>query len=127
MKILLFATILIVATSINLTSATAETVSAKEPEVIVIVRYTAQSGKESQALSAITELVAKANSVESRTGTISILRNVADKRFITLIEKWPSQERFIGPHMAQPHIVQFIERSSEFLAGPPDISFWNSP
>jgi hypothetical protein len=28
--------------------------------------------------------------------------------------------------MNQPHILKFIERSREFLARPPDISFWHA-
>jgi len=126
MKVYSFA-VMLLAAILNSTPSAAQTVTAKAPEVIVIVRYTAQPGKESQALSAITELVAKVKSVEPENGGISILRDVADKSKITLIEKWPSQQLFLGPHMAQPHIQQFIQRSREFLVGPPDITFWNSP
>jgi len=31
---------------------------------------------------------------------------------------------FLGPHMQTEHIVAFIARVEEFLAGPPEISFW---
>jgi len=100
--------------------------SARTDQIIVIVRYTAQPGKGDQAIAAISELVAKVKSVEPQSGGITILRDTADKTKITLIEKWPSQEAFLGPHMKQPHIHAFIQSSRDFLAGPPEISFWNT-
>ena len=52
--------------------------------------------------------------------------SVADPGRFTLIEQWPSQEMFLGPHMQQPHIQSFIQQAGLFLAGPPDISFWHA-
>lgn len=94
-------------------------------DIVVIVRYTAQAGHADQALAAIAQLVATVRATEPETGGIAILQDAADKTRITLIEHWPSRELFLGPHMQQPHIQRFIERSRDFLAGPPDISFWH--
>jgi quinol monooxygenase YgiN len=52
-----------------------------------------------------------------------VLRDQNAPERITLIERWPNRDIFLGPHMQQPHIRAFIESAGTLLAGPPDISF----
>lgn len=92
---------------------------------IVIVRYRALPDHADAAEREIASLVATVLASEPDCGGITMLRDSADTTAFTLIEAWPSQEIFLGPHMQQPHIRSFIQAAGGFLAGPPDISFWH--
>jgi len=92
-------------------------------ETVVIVQYTALAEKAPTALAAIRALVRAVVSGEPACGGIEILQELDAPERITLIERWPSREVFLGPHMQQPHIQDFIRGAGEFLAGPPQISF----
>lgn len=93
-------------------------------ETIVCVGYTALPGRADAARQAIAALVGTVLAREPACGGITILQGADDPARITLIERWPSRELFLGPHMQQPHIQSFIRQAGEFLAGPPDITFW---
>ena len=92
---------------------------------IVLVRYHALPDRVTDAQREISALVAKVQASEPECGGITMLQDAADPTRFTLIEHWPSQELFLGPHMQQPHIQSFIQAAGAFLAGPPDISFWH--
>lgn len=92
---------------------------------VVIVSYRALPGQVESARREIAALVAMVQSTESDCGGITMLQDAADPARLTLIEDWPSQEIFLGPHMQQPHIQAFMQAAGGFLAGPPDISFWH--
>ena len=92
-------------------------------ETLVIVQYTAQTGKAPAALTAIRALVREVISGEPACGGIEILQELDAPERITLVEPWPSREVFLGPHMQQSHIQDFIRGAGELLAGPPQISF----
>lgn len=94
-------------------------------EAVVIVIYRALPGHSDAAKQAISALVATVLSTEAECGGITLLQNSNDPAQFTLIERWPSQDIFFGPHMQQPHIQSFIQEAGAFLAGPPDISFWH--
>ena len=89
----------------------------------ILVRYLAKPGMGDRALSAIRHLVTAVLTREPACVDIEILQDVDRPEAITLIERWPDREAFMGPHMQQPHLQQFIEGAGAFLAGPPDISF----
>jgi quinol monooxygenase YgiN len=93
-------------------------------KTIVLVSYRAQPDHVAEALASIGTLIAKVQEVEANCGGITMLQDSNDPTHINLIEHWPSQEEFLGPHMQQPHIQQFIRDASAFLAGPPEITFW---
>jgi quinol monooxygenase YgiN len=95
------------------------------PETVVLVQYLVQPGQADAATRAIRALVNTVLSVEPDCGGITMLQGASDPTRITLIETWPGREVFLGPHMQQPHIQAFIQHASAFLAGPPDISFWD--
>lgn len=94
-------------------------------KTIVLVRYQALPDQIETARRGIFALVAKVQASEADCGGITMLQDAADPARFTLIEHWPSQETFLGPHMQQPHIQSFIQSAGAFLAGPPDISFWH--
>lgn len=94
-------------------------------ETVVLVSYQAMPGRAETARQELGELVATVLATEPDCGGITLLQGSNDAARFMLIERWPSQEIFLGPHMQEPHIRSFIERAGAFLAGPPDISFWH--
>ena len=95
-------------------------------EAVVIVNYRAFPGQSVAAKQAIGALVASVLSNEPECGGITFLQDSNEPERFTLIERWPSREIFLGPHMQQPHIQSFIQNAGALLAGPPDISFWHA-
>ena len=93
------------------------------PNIVVVVRYIAQPGMAPDALTSVRELVTTVLDTEPACAGIEILQDLDKPEAITLIERWPDQATFLGPHMQQPHIQAFIQSAGAFLAGPPDISF----
>jgi len=95
-------------------------------ETTVIVSYRVLPTQVDTAIREIGALIAKVQALEPDCGGIAMLQDVNDLTRISLIERWPSQEIFLGPHMQQPHIQSFMQVAGTFLAGPPEISFWTT-
>ncbi len=93
--------------------------------IVVLVHYRALPDQADAARRAIAALVATVTSSEPECGGIDLLQDANDPTRITLVERWPSQAHFLGPHLQQPHIQAFIASAGAFLAGPPDLSFWH--
>jgi len=91
---------------------------------VVIVSYRALPDHADLARREIAALVATVKASEPDCGGITMLQDSTDPAALTLIEDWPSKEVFLGPHMQQAHIQAFMRSAGSFLAGPPDISFW---
>ena len=89
----------------------------------VLVRYQTQPGKGEAALTALKELLKKVRQ-EPNYISIDVCISSTSSNEILLIEKWSDSEYYKGNHMQTEHLQQFIRSSREFLAGPPDISFW---
>lgn len=51
-------------------------------------------------------------------------KDTATPEKFLLMEHWTSEEAYAGPHMRTPHLTAFVGRAFEFLAGPPEITFW---
>lgn len=94
--------------------------------VIVAVKYQAQRGSSDRALTEIRELVSTVLSREPECQAIEILQDISDPCALILIERWPSKEHFLGPHMQRDHLQAFIQKAGAFLTGPPEIVFWRS-
>lgn len=92
---------------------------------VVLISYRARPEHADTAAREIGKLVASVQALEPDCGGITMLRDASDPTRFTLVEHWPSQAVFLGPHMQQPHIKTFIEGAGAFLEGPPDISFWH--
>ena len=91
--------------------------------VVVLIRYTSLAGEGNRAAAELAELVATVMAVEKECHGITLFQDTADPTRITLVEDWPTEESFLGPHLEQPHIREFMARGQEFLTGPPEISF----
>lgn len=90
---------------------------------IVLVKYKAQPSKEIDAVMALTKLI---EDVKKEPHFVSIKLHVdpKDKTNILLYEEWSSETYYNSEHMNTAHLQKFIGDSRSFLAGPPDISFW---
>jgi len=94
-------------------------------QVLVSVSYRLLPDQVDHARSAIAALVATVLAQEPECGGIELLHHADDPTRLLLIERWPSREHFLGPHTQQPHIQAFIQSAGAFLAGPPELAFWN--
>jgi quinol monooxygenase YgiN len=91
--------------------------------LIVLVKYKAQPSQEEKALEALNQLIEQ---VKREPNYVKIVIHVdpADRSNILLYEEWSDEEYYKGSHMNTPHLKKFIIDSKDFLAGPPEISFW---
>ncbi|MBT8275164.1 MAG: antibiotic biosynthesis monooxygenase [Bacteroidia bacterium] len=91
---------------------------------VVLVKYKAQPEKGSEAVSELTRLIEK---VELEPNFLNLKLHVdpADETNILLYEVWSDVDYYNSAHMNTAHLKEFIENSRNFLAGPPEISFWN--
>lgn len=92
--------------------------------VVVLITYRARPGHEEQARKELTSLISTVVEQEQNCAGISMLQDKGDPARILLHELWTDREAYLGPHMQTPHIQAFIQRAGEFMAGPPEISFW---
>ena len=92
--------------------------------IVVLVAYRALPEHVEAARREINQLMSTVRSSEQECAGIRMLQDAGDPTRFVLIEHWPSQDVFLGPHMQQPHIQSFIQSAGAFFAGPPDISFW---
>ena len=91
--------------------------------VVVLIEYRALPGRENVAQRELSALVATVVEKEPDCGGIEVLRDKDDPTRLVLYERWSSREAYTGPHMRTPHILEFISKAGEFVAGPPSISF----
>ena len=89
----------------------------------VMVKYKSQPEKQNEALLALSSLILEVKK-EPNFVNIKVLVDPEDKTNIMLFEEWSDEAYYKGEHMKTPHLQQFIGDSRNFLAGPPDISFW---
>lgn len=92
--------------------------------VTILVTYRAQSGAADVAVRELTELIATVVATEPDCRGIRLYQDPTDPTRILLSELWTSRAAYLGPHMQTKHLTRFIERAPAFLAGPPEIGFW---
>lgn len=97
--------------------------TATEENIIVLVKYKAQSDKAVMAVSELTKLIEKVKQ-EPHFITVKLLVDPKDNTNILLHEEWNDASYYNGEHMNTAHLQEFIANSRNFLAGPPEISFW---
>lgn len=105
-------------------NSTSERPDINEAEnIIVLVNYKAQPDKGEQAVVELTKLIEK---VKEEPHFVKIKLHVDPKnhRNILLYEEWSDESYYNSEHMNTTHLQEFIANSRNFLAGPPEISFW---
>ncbi|MGE5927702.1 MAG: putative quinol monooxygenase [Gemmatimonadota bacterium] len=93
-------------------------------DVTVLIRYLAQAGKSAVAKRELDALVQVVLAQEPACKGIWIHENTAAPEQLLLVERWADEASYTGPHMQTPHIQAFMVRAREFIAGPPEITFW---
>lgn len=95
------------------------------PGTLVHIAYRALPGQAETAHRELSALIATVVATEPDCAGIQLYREAADPARILLLEQWSSQAAYTGPHMQTPHLRAFIARAPQFLAGRPEISFWD--
>ena len=97
--------------------------SQNNKNLIVLVKYKTQPGKDSLAISSLKSLVDK---VKKEPNYVNIIIHVdpVDKSNILLYEQWANEDYYKGEHMKTPHLQQFMNDARLFLGGPPEITYW---
>lgn len=93
-------------------------------ESVVLIHYRAQPDKVDVARASLMQLVATVTATEKDCLGIEVHESADDAGRFMLFERWTSREAYQGPHMVTPHLKAFIAGAGEFLAGPPEISYW---
>ena len=90
---------------------------------IVLLKFQAQPDKGEQAISELTDLLQK---VKKEPNFVSITVHVDpnDVTNILLYEEWEDASYYNNEHMNTAHLQEFMANSSNFLTGPPEITFW---
>ena len=91
--------------------------------VTVLIRTQLLPDSIEQGKQALMDLAREVRKVEPDCLAIELAQDMDEPANITMIEKWSSREAYEGPHMQSPHMKSFVEQSSHYFAGPPDISF----
>ena len=91
--------------------------------VTVLIRTQLLPDSVEQGKQDLLDLAREVRKVEPDCLAIELAQDMDDPTNITMIEKWSSRDAYEGPHMQSSHMKLFIERSSKYFAGPPDISF----
>lgn len=120
---IVFGILIVCVSFIAWNKANNEHVTADKKNTIVIVKYKAQPTKESETVAALTHLITEVKK-EPHFVNIKLHVDPKDKTNILLYEEWDDESYFTTQHMATQHLQKFIEDSRNFLAGPPEISFW---
>lgn len=92
-------------------------------DLYVLVKYKAQPGKAVMAIEKLEGLITEVEK-EPNYRNVTMLVDPADSTNILLYEQWQDEGYYKNEHMQTAHLKQFINDSRNFLAGPPDISFW---
>lgn len=93
-------------------------------DLTVLIRYRALPGKGEVARRELDALIQVVVAEEPACGGIWMHQNTSDPEQLLLVERWSDEAAYTGPHMQTPHIRSFISRARDFIAGPPEISFW---
>lgn len=91
--------------------------------VIVLLNFKAQPEKGAKAVSELKTLLEK---VKAEPNFVSIKLHIdpKDDTNILLYEEWEDVSYYNSEHMNTPYINEFMANSQDFLAGPPEITFW---
>ncbi len=100
-----------------------ESVNKENNNLTVLVKYKSQPEKQAEVLTALNALILEVKK-EPHFVYIKMFVDPADKTNILLYEEWSDEVYYKGDHMNTTHLQKFIGDSRNFLAGPPEISFW---
>ena len=88
-------------------------------EIVVVGSFTAQPGKESEALQAFSDLVAPTHA-EDGCILYALHQGSDDLRRLAFVERWASREA-LDAHLASPHIKDVLARAPQLFSDGGDI------
>jgi quinol monooxygenase YgiN len=93
-------------------------------EIVVVGSFTAQSGREAEALAAFEALVQPTHD-EAGCILYALHRGTDDPRRLAFVERWESREH-LDAHLGSSHVSALLERADELLAEPADIVVYDA-
>lgn len=93
-----------------------------DKKVTVLVRIKAKKGLEERVKQGLLALL---NPTRSEKGCINydLHQSAEDKSLFMLYENWKSKKD-LDEHLAMPYMKSHMEKASEILAGPSEITLW---
>ena len=92
-------------------------------KTIVLLKFKTQAQKGATAVSELTNLIEKVKQ-EPHFISIKLHTDPEDSTQILLYEEWADKDYYNTDHMSTGYMKAFMENSRNFLAGPPEITFW---
>lgn len=89
------------------------------PEVVVVGSFSAQPGKEAEAVAAFEALLEPTHR-EDGCILYALHRGVDDPRRLAFVERWASREQ-LDAHLQSPHVAKVLERAEELFGDSADI------
>jgi quinol monooxygenase YgiN len=89
------------------------------PEIVVVGSFTAQEGKETEAVEAFRALMEPTHD-EDGCILYALHRGSDDPRRLAFVERWASREA-LDDHLASPHIQEILSRAPDLFADGGDI------
>ena len=94
--------------------------------VAVVIYYRTKPDTANAAADELTKLITTVRELEPLCSEINLHIDENDPTRIMLYERWQDRESYFGEHMQTPHLTAFRERATEFFAGPPEITVWET-
>lgn len=94
--------------------------------VAVVIYYRSKPETARIAVDELTKLITTVRELEPQCLGINLHVDESDPSRIMLYERWVDRDSYFGDHMQTPHLLGFRERAAEFLAGPPEITVWET-
>jgi len=93
--------------------------------VTVVISVAIKPGKMEIAKQALIAVIKTVIEQEKDCQGIEVYNDTKNPQCLLIIEKWTSEEVFLGPHMQTPHMVAFMKIAGTFVDGEAEFTFWN--
>ena len=94
------------------------------PEIVVVGSFTAQPGREAEALELFQGLVGPTHA-EDGCILYALHQGADDPRRLAFVERWASREQ-LDAHLASPHVQQALTRAEELFGDSADIVVYDA-
>jgi len=99
--------------------------SPNSKSVTVVIACSIKPGKMEIAKQALHAVINTVIEQEKDCKGIEVYDNPKNPRRLLIIEKWTSEEIFLGSHMQTPHMITFMKMAGSFVDGQAEFTFWN--
>lgn len=92
--------------------------------VTVVITGIIQPDKVAEARRELETVIKQVMANESACHGIRVHDDPKDPRRLLIVERWESEEIFLGQHMQSAHMQAFLGKAEAFLDGKADFGFW---